>query len=89
MGVQPIPIQVISLFSADGSLQPVRFRFEDEQHQLHTVRISRIVDVREVTFVGMEAFRFLCLSEEEDCAHLFELDYTVRTHRWRLRGKVY
>ena len=87
--MEPVPVQVLSLFSADGAPQPVRFRFEDHEHRLHTVRVTKVVDVREVTFVGLEAFRFLCLSEEGCTAHLFELDYTVRTHRWRLRRKVY
>ena len=87
--MEPVPVQVLSLFSADGAPQPVRFRFEDPEHRLHTVRVTKVVDVREVTFVGLEAFRFLCLSEEGNTAHLFELDYTVRTHRWRLRRRVY
>ena len=87
--MEPVPVQVLSLFSADGAPQPVRFRFEDPEHRLYTVRVTKVVDVREVTFVGLEAFRFLCLSEEGNTAHLFELDYTVRTHRWRLRRRVY
>lgn len=87
--MQPVPVQVLSLFSADGAPQPVRFRFEDPQHRLHTVHITQVVDVREVTFCGMEAYRFLCLSEEEGVAHLFELDYAIRSHRWRLRRRVY
>ena len=87
--MQPVPIQMLSLFSADGAPQPVRFRFEDPEHCLHTVHVTRVVDVREVTFVGMEAYRFLCLSEDGGAAHLFELDYTIRAHRWRLRRRVY
>ena len=87
--MQPVPVQVLSLFSADGAPQPVRFRFEDPEHHLHTVHITQVVDVREVTFCGMEAYRFLCLSEEEGAAHLFELDYSIRSHRWRLRRRVY
>ena len=87
--MQPVPVQMLSLFSADGAPQPVRFRFEDPEHRLHTVRVTRVVDVREVTFVGMEAYRFLCLSEDGVTAHLFELDYAIRSHRWRLRRKVY
>ena len=87
--MQPVPGQMRSLFSADGAPQPVRFRFEDPEHCLHTVHVTRVVDVREVTFVGMEAYRFLCLSEDGETAHLFELDYAIRTHRWRLRRRVY
>ena len=87
--MQPVPVQMLSLFSADGAPQPVRFRFEDPEHRLHTVQITQVVDVRKVTLGGIEAYRFLCLSEQNGTAHLFELDYVIRPHRWRLRRRVY
>ena len=84
-----IPIQVISVCSTDGQLQPLRFRFEDESHALHTVNVLEVVDVRAVTYVGIEAFRFLCKAEEGGLRHLFELNYAVRSHRWNLLRRIY
>ena len=84
-----IPSQVISVCSADGDLQPLRFRFEDESHTMHTVNVLEVVDVRAVTYVGIEAFRFLCKAEEDGMRHLFELNYAVRSHRWNLLRRIY
>ena len=84
-----IPIQVISVCSADGALQPLRFRFEDEEHAMHIVNVLEVVDVRAVSYVGIEAFRYLCKAEEDGLRHLFELNYAVRAHRWALLRRIY
>ncbi|MBP3313440.1 MAG: hypothetical protein J6K84_02145 [Oscillospiraceae bacterium] len=84
-----LPIQVISLCGADGQIKPLRFRFEDEAHGLHTVNILEVLDVRNVMYVGIEAFRFLCRGAEDGESHVFELNYAVRSHRWSLLKKVY
>ena len=84
-----IPIQVISVCSTDGQIRPLRFRFEDEMHQMHTVNVLEVVDIRAVTYVGIEAFRYLCKAEQEGMRHLFELNYAVRSHRWNILRKIY
>ena len=55
-----LPVQVLSSCNTDGQLQPLRFRFEDSEHQLHTVHITEIIDSRFVEYVGIETFVFLC-----------------------------
>ena len=70
-------------------LQPLRFRFEDSEHQLHTVHITEIIDSRFVEYVGIETFVFLCKALLEGAEKLYELRYTVRTHRWTLFREVY
>lgn len=84
-----VPIQMLSLCGADGKMEPIRFRFEDEAHQMHTVKILEILDTRQVAYVGIEAFRYLCKTEEEGRHHVFELCYTVRSHRWNIFRRVY
>ena len=66
-----------------------RFRFEDSEHQLHTVHITEIIDSRFVEYVGIETFVFLCKALFEGAEKLYELRYTVRTHRWTLFREVY
>ena len=75
--------------NTDGQLQPLRFRFEDSEHQLHTVHITEIIDSRFVEYVGIETFVFLCKALLEGAEKLYELRYTVRTHRWTLFREVY
>ena len=60
MDAQNLPIQVIVHCDAGGELRPLRFRYEDGQHQLHTVQIEQVTDSREVEFVGIPAILYLC-----------------------------
>ena len=79
-----LPVRVLTVCGADGKMQPLRFQLEDEKHQVQTVAIEQIVSVREVQYVGIEALVFLCRAEFGGGRRLFELRYTIRTHRWVL-----
>ena len=89
MEVGSHPIQVLSVCGADGKLQPLRFRFEDEAHQLHTVDILDVVDMRRTAHVGIDALSYLCKAELDGMHHLYELRYAIRSHRWDLARKLY
>ncbi len=84
-----LPIQVLASCGASGEIAPLRFRFEDSEHMLHTVKILEVIDSRKIEYVGVEAFCFLCKAECEGREKVFELRYTVRTHRWVLFREVY
>lgn len=84
-----LPIQILTVCGADGKIQPIRFRLEDEQHMLLTVSIKEIVSVNEVQYVGIEALIFLCKGDFGGKERLFELRYTIRTHKWVLLRMVY
>ena len=60
MANRNLPVQVLAACGVDGQMQPLRFRFEDSEHQLHTVHITEIIDSRFVEYVGIETFVFLC-----------------------------
>ena len=83
------PVDVISMCSADGQIKPLRLRMEDETHQLIRIDIDEVVSCKQVQYVGIEAFIFLCRATVQQKQWLFELRYTVRTHNWCLLRKVY
>ncbi len=89
MLLRNLPIQVLASCDARGAMEPLRFRFEDCAHQLHTARITEIVDRRRVEYVGLEAFVFLCQAELAGRQKLYELRYTVSSHRWTLAKELY
>ncbi len=89
MDAQNLPIQVIVHCDAGGELRPLRFRYEDGQHRLHTVQIDQVADSREVEFVGIAAILYLCKAKAEGKEHLYELKYTIQTHKWVLFRKIY
>ena len=65
------PIDVISVCSADGNIRPLRFRMENEEHQLIRVDIDEVISVKQVQYIGIEAYVFLCRA-------------TVQQRRWLL-----
>ena len=83
------PVDVISVCSADGQIRPLRFRMEDEAHQLLRVDIDEVVNCRDIQYVGIEAQIFLCKAFVNGKQWLFELKYTIRSHSWCLLRKVY
>lgn len=83
------PVDVISMCSADGDIRPLRFRMEDEDHQLLRVNIDEIVSSKKIQYVGIEAQIFLCRAVVKGKSTLFELRYTIRSHSWCLLRKVY
>ena len=82
------PVDVISVCSANGDIRPLRFRMEDEAHQLLRVDIDEVVNCRTVAYVGIEAHIFLCRATVRGKRWLFELKYTIRNHCWCLLRKV-
>ena len=89
MGRNIIPVDVISLCSADGQMRPLRFRMEDEHHQLLRVDIDEVISSKQIQYAGIEAHIFLCRATVEQRKWLFELKYTIRSHNWCLLRKVY
>ena len=76
------PVDVISMCSADGQIRPLRLRMEDEDRKLLRVDIDEVISVKQIQYVGIEAFVFLCRAMVQEKLWLFELKYTVRTHTW-------
>lgn len=83
------PVDVIAVCSANGDIRPLRFRMEDESHQLLRIDIDEIISSRSIQYVGIEAHVFLCRATVDGCKRLFELKYTIRSHCWCLLRKVY
>ena len=83
------PVDVIAVCSTDGSIKPLRFRMEDEEHQLLRIDIEEVISSKEIQYVGIEAYVFLCRATVRGKESVFELKYTIRSHSWQLIRKVY
>ena len=83
------PVDVIAMCCANGDIRPLRFRMEDEEHQLLRVDIDEVISSKPIQYVGIEAHIFLCRATVRGKMWLFELKYTIRTHNWCLHRRVY
>lgn len=83
------PIDVISVCSAEGEIRPLRFRMEDDQHQLLRVDVREVLSIKHVHYVGIEAQLFICRVCSGGSDWMVELKYTIRSHSWCLSRRVY
>jgi len=83
------PVDVISMCSANGDIRPLRFRMENEAHQLLRIDIDEVISMKPIQYVGIEAQIFLCKAFVAGKEWLFELKYTIRTHNWCMHRRIY
>ena len=83
------PVDVIAVCSTDGSIKPLRFRMEDEEHQLLRIDIEEVISSKEIQYVGIEAYVFLCRATVRGKESVFELKYTICSHNWCFMRMVY
>ena len=76
------PVDVISVCSAAGEIRPLRFRMEDENHQLLRIDIDEVISMKKIQYVGIEAHIYLCRATVGGKKWIFELKYTIRSHNW-------
>lgn len=84
-----LPVQVIVHCEAGGDMHPLRFQYEDEKHMVHTVQIEQITDSRKTNFVGIDAIHYICKGFDGEKEHMYELRYTISTHKWVLFRTIY
>lgn len=86
--MEPRPVHMLSVCDPMGRMEPVRFRVEDDDHQLQTIRVLQILSHHAVQYVGIEAMVYLCKVHMDNRERVLELRYTVRSHKWVLQRMV-
>lgn len=76
-------VDMIAVCSADGSLQPLRFRFDDGA-ETRRVRVLEILSCKEVRYVNVEAYEYVCRALVEEREQVLRIRYGIRAHRWSL-----
>ncbi|MDD6346969.1 MAG: hypothetical protein PUA52_03015 [Lachnospiraceae bacterium] len=79
-----VPIQAISVCSTIGDMTPLRFRYEDDRHQLQTVCISRVIAVKPTVLAGINCLEYTCAADCGGIEKLCILKYNVLNHTWIL-----
>lgn len=82
------PVNVISVCNTEGEIRPLRFQMEDEEQQLIRANIEEAVMIKEIPYVGMEAYIYLCRAKLAGREIQFELKYTIRSHTWCLLRRL-
>ena len=82
MSALNIPIQLVSACSTLGQITPLWFRYENEEHQIVTVKIQQVVSSMEEKHCGMDYISYVCWAQTEQQRRLIELRYRLSTHKW-------
>ena len=77
-------VDMIAVCNADGSFQPLRFRFEDRDRTVRRVQVLEVLACREVKYVTVEAYEYTCRARTEERETLVRVRYAIRTHRWSI-----
>ena len=75
-------VDMISLCSADGQVYPLRFRVENDIGELIRVNIDEIIDRKEIPYIGVESYTYLCRASAQQHRFVVELKYYIRSHTW-------
>ncbi len=82
------PVQMISVFSTLGDVKPLRFKYEDPEHQIITVDVGNILAHKELTMGPGGSIIYTCESEIDGRNRLYEVRYQIGTHKWILTKKL-
>lgn len=82
IAVEKTTVDMISLCSADGQVLPLRFRVKNAVGELVRVDIDEIVSKKEIPYVGVEAYTYVCRATSGQRRLMVELKYYVRAHTW-------
>ena len=73
-------VEVIAVCDTCGQLRPLRLRFEGPDYRLHRVDVDRVLSVREVSYVGIEALIFLCRARLDLYLNIFNCLFAKSAH---------
>ena len=84
MKVVAKPVDMVTWFSKDGSLHPIRFRLQVEDESYKVINVDRIVHKSIEKLAGNDMIVYRCQSEINGVVKPFELKYEIRTCKWML-----
>ena len=76
------PIQMIAWFNKDGSINPIRFKIDEEESKV--IKIDRILKRDKEKLAGNVMEKFVCSSCIDGIEKIFEIKYDVTKYKWIL-----
>ena len=78
------PIDVIACFDRNGSIQPIRFRLENEDDSVQIIKINKIIKITQEKLAGNVMELFVCNTIINGLEKIVELKYELDSHKWIL-----
>ena len=82
MKVVAKPIQMIAWFNEDGSINPIRFKIEEDGNKV--IKVDRVLKAEKERLSGNIMEKFTCSSVINGIERLYEIKYDSNTYKWIL-----
>ena len=76
------PIQMIVWFNKDGSINPLKFKIDEDE--VKVIKIEKILKREKERLAGNIMEKFLCSSLINGQEKLYEIKYDSTTYKWIL-----
>lgn len=76
-------IEMIAYFKSDGSINPIRFRFEEDNRR-EVIKIRKIISTDTEKLCGNKMMVFTCSAFINNAEKIFEIKYDIEKCRWIL-----
>lgn len=78
------PIEVIAWYKKDGSIRPLRFKYETKDEKVHIIKIEQIYSMELEKIAGNLMYKFTCKSTINSIERIYELKYDIDKCKWIL-----
>lgn len=82
MKVVAKPIQMIAWFNKDGSINPIRFKVEEDGDKV--IKVDRVLKAERERLAGNIMEKFTCSSVIDGIEKLYEVKYDSKSYKWIL-----
>lgn len=76
------PIQMIAWFNKDGSINPIRFKVEEDGEKV--IKVDRVLKSEQERLAGSIMEKFTCTSIINGVEKIFEVKYDSKSYKWIL-----
>ena len=78
------PIEMVSHTTANGEINPLRFRFKKEDESFNVIKVDKVLFKQSERVAGVEAYVYRCQSTFGKEQKLYELKYMIKECKWIL-----
>ena len=82
MKVVSKPIEMIAWFNKDGTINPIRFKIEDDECKV--IKVEKVLKREQEKLAGKAMEKFVCSTCLDGVERIFELKYDISSCKWIL-----
>lgn len=77
-------IDVIAYFTKEGKLEPLRFKFMNQERKVLVIKVDKILKEEKEMYCGNVMDKFTCSSVIDNIERIYELKFAREAHKWIL-----